>query len=787
MKKVKVIDKKSEISILYERELLSRLTHPFIVNMHYSFQDKDNLYLVVDYLSGGDLRYHICIHRRFNEEQTKFMLACLIIGLEYIHKNKIIHRDIKPENLVLDTNGYVHITDFGIAKVYQEENYKETSGTPGYMSPEVITAMNHSYSVDYFALGVIGYEFMLGKRPYNGKGRKEIKEQMISRQAKITPDEGEFFNLSNEAINCINHLLIRKPELRLGYTTINEIKEHEWFKGFNWNRLLHKKQLAPFIPDNVDNYDKKYCESVEQIGVDTQERYNTYIKQNRYHIIFRNFTYYKDESILQENIKRSFIGINNESRHFRKQKQKELNINDDDIEHEEQKITTMPNRQRCQSALNFKTLEIQKNNNNKINSHRNYKEKQPHNIKIEEFIYKSPHKDVFNKYTKQKRGLEKNNSIKNIFSSPNSNNTRSIIKNKEPLFELSNISNIAYFSNNNSNKKHSSHNHHAYFINSNSNNNNYNKWFYRSLSIGNFHVKSKSKSNQKAQHTNEILTSGNVVNSNSNNNNNNNTPKCIKAFEKMNNFQHTPTYAQKTLSSRNKQKIIHTTNIQSTPINKKNSNKKYYHHIRHKSSISRNKDIYNSNSNNNTASKKTKTNEKIIHKKQISEIQLHPNTNTNNNNNNTNNINYNSYSAERNNKTKQITIRPKSSLGKKNPNISKINKDMISKITKPKINIQQREINKYYYSQLFNNLQSSPFHTRKISCGLLQHEQILSARNTNPFVVPGGISYNINNTINTNNNRNKMIKSPVNGVVKKYKKNVSTSHTTVSSSGHVQK
>lgn len=162
MKKVKVIDKKSEISILYERELLCRLNNPFIVNMHLCFQDHENLYLLMDLLSGGDLRYHLCKHKKFSEKQTQFFIACIILGLEYIHSNKIIHRDIKPENLVLDKNGYVRITDFGIAKLYNKENKNETSGTPGYMSPEVIKCGNHSYVADFFALGVIGYEFMNG-------------------------------------------------------------------------------------------------------------------------------------------------------------------------------------------------------------------------------------------------------------------------------------------------------------------------------------------------------------------------------------------------------------------------------------------------------------------------------------------------------------------------------------------------------------------------------------------------------------------------------------------------
>ena len=182
MSKLKIIDKKSEKSINSEREFLSKLRSPFIVNMYYAFQDSDNLYLVMDLMSGGDLRYHISRHKKFSEEQTRFFICSIIIALEYIHSNNVIHRDIKPENLVLDTNGYIRLTDFGVAKENMPDNSTETSGTPGYMSPEVIQALNHSFPVDFFALGVIGYEFMKGERPYNGKSRNEIKEQMLNKK-----------------------------------------------------------------------------------------------------------------------------------------------------------------------------------------------------------------------------------------------------------------------------------------------------------------------------------------------------------------------------------------------------------------------------------------------------------------------------------------------------------------------------------------------------------------------------------------------------------------------------
>lgn len=112
---------------------------------------------------GGDLRYHICQKRKFTEEESKFILACLINALEYLHSNGVLHRDIKPENLVFDSRGYLRLTDLGVARVWKPENSQDTSGTPGYMAPEVMCRQNHGVAVDYYALGVMAYEFMFGK------------------------------------------------------------------------------------------------------------------------------------------------------------------------------------------------------------------------------------------------------------------------------------------------------------------------------------------------------------------------------------------------------------------------------------------------------------------------------------------------------------------------------------------------------------------------------------------------------------------------------------------------
>ena len=291
MNKAKIIDKKSDKSVKSERDLLSKLNHPFIINMHFSFQDSDNLYLVMDLLTGGDLRYHICKKRYFTEEQSKFFISCIILGLEYCHYYNIIHRDIKPENLILDSKGYVHITDFGIAKIQVSNNHKETSGTPGYMSPEVLCGQNHTISVDYFAVGVMGYEFMMGVRPYLGANRKEIKEKVMAKQAMIhRKDIKNGWGL--EAGDFINKLLQRKPGKRLGAHGISEVKNHIWFKNYNWNDLYNKKLIAPFIPSNEDNFDYKYCNNVEKQGLKTKERYAEIVISDNYKTIFNSYLYF---------------------------------------------------------------------------------------------------------------------------------------------------------------------------------------------------------------------------------------------------------------------------------------------------------------------------------------------------------------------------------------------------------------------------------------------------------------------------------------------------------------
>ena len=260
LSKARILAKKSVLSVMSERQLLATLHHSFLVNMHYAFQDRSNLYLVMDLMPSGDLRYHLGKVKRFTETQTstchlEFFLACVLTGLDYLHSHQVIHRDIKPENLVLDGRGYVRITDLGIARIWQADNAKETSGTPGYMAPEVMFKQNHGYEVDFFALGVIAFEFMTGKRPYGGKTRKDIRDQVMAKQAQLQEsDLPEGWSI--DSMDFVNRLLLRKTTHRLGSQGVEEVISHPWFSHFPWDKLRLKALISPFVPGETgDHFD----------------------------------------------------------------------------------------------------------------------------------------------------------------------------------------------------------------------------------------------------------------------------------------------------------------------------------------------------------------------------------------------------------------------------------------------------------------------------------------------------------------------------------------------------
>jgi serine/threonine protein kinase len=232
----------------------------------------------------------------------------VIIALIYLRQNNIIHRDIKPENLVFDSKGYLHLTDFGISK-YITDPHKgiiNKSGTIGYASPETIMGLNHSFASDYFSLGVIAYELLMGRRPFKGNNKQYIKEQLLTKSIKLKiKDIPNDLNINNNDKNdlcgLINKLLHRKNNRRLGVNNINEIIYHPFFKGFNWNALLHQEMKSPL---HIKQNEQVHMSSsnIDNVNIDEYWDILNKINNEKYFAKFYFNSKHKNESPLNKNI-----------------------------------------------------------------------------------------------------------------------------------------------------------------------------------------------------------------------------------------------------------------------------------------------------------------------------------------------------------------------------------------------------------------------------------------------------------------------------------------------------
>eukprot|EP01097_Dermamoeba_algensis_P007392 TRINITY_DN4661_c0_g1_i1.p1 TRINITY_DN4661_c0_g1~~TRINITY_DN4661_c0_g1_i1.p1 ORF type:complete len:391 (-),score=55.64 TRINITY_DN4661_c0_g1_i1:270-1442(-) len=241
LNKKDIIEKKMVKSILYERELLSSIEHPFIVNLYYAYQNEDELCMVVDLMTGGDLRFHLEKDHRFSEERVRFYACCCILCLEYLHSKNVIHRDLKPDNLLLDAEGYCHITDFNISvHVKPGTEVKNYAGTAPYMAPEIYKRIPYGNEVDYWSLGATLYELLMGKLPFDGT--KDKLEALITGTTEVPFSSG----LSQLTISFLQGLLERDPAKRLKSPGI---RNHPFFQGIRWDDILRKAVVAPFVPD----------------------------------------------------------------------------------------------------------------------------------------------------------------------------------------------------------------------------------------------------------------------------------------------------------------------------------------------------------------------------------------------------------------------------------------------------------------------------------------------------------------------------------------------------------
>ena len=315
---MKILDCKNLKNIKNERDLLSQLNHPFIVNLHFSFQNTNYLYLILDLYTGGDLRYHLFHKNYFEEIQTKFIISNIILGLEYCHSNLIIHRDIKPENIILDNNGYTHITDFGIA-MQQSKNATQVSGTPAYMAPEAL----------------------FGKA-YNGKNREEIKEKVKNKEIVLNKRSKNIKEkLSKESIDFISKLMQSDPNKRLGYLGgINDIKKHPWLININWKELYNFKLKAPFIPSGYNNYEVQFVTKKIKIGDDTEQRYEDIINSSEYKTAFNDYKYFNRYDINTQGLKMIFFNIHDK---IYKLRTLPRNNSGDNINHNNKNINNIVN------------------------------------------------------------------------------------------------------------------------------------------------------------------------------------------------------------------------------------------------------------------------------------------------------------------------------------------------------------------------------------------------------------------------------------------------------------
>ncbi|GAA5913063.1 uncharacterized protein JCM6883_000505 [Sporobolomyces salmoneus] len=226
-----------------ERNTLSLIQHPFIVNLFCTFQDEANLYLLLEYVQGGELFSHLRRAGRFSADVTRFYIANLVLALEHLHSQNIIYRDLKPENLLIGADGYIKVTDFGFAKYVKDRTWT-LCGTPEYISPEIITATGHGAAADWWALGVLLFELLSGYPPFYADHPLEIYEKILAGKFKVPP------HVDPVARDLIRRLLTADLTKRLGNLSggAKDVKAHRWFEGVDWDAVTRKEIMAPIIP-----------------------------------------------------------------------------------------------------------------------------------------------------------------------------------------------------------------------------------------------------------------------------------------------------------------------------------------------------------------------------------------------------------------------------------------------------------------------------------------------------------------------------------------------------------
>uniref|UniRef100_A0A8C0Q2M8 Ribosomal protein S6 kinase alpha-5 n=1 Tax=Canis lupus familiaris TaxID=9615 RepID=A0A8C0Q2M8_CANLF len=262
LKKATIVQKaKTTEHTRTERQVLEHIRQsPFLVTLHYAFQTETKLHLILDYINGGELFTHLSQRERFTEHEVRIYVGEIVLALEHLHKLGIIYRDIKLENILLDSNGHVVLTDFGLSKEFVAEEAERAysfCGTIEYMAPDIVRGgdSGHDKAVDWWSLGVLMYELLTGASPFTVDGEKNSQAEISRRILKSEPPYPQ--EMSALAKDLIQHLLMKDPKKRLGCgpRDADEIKEHLFFQKINWDDLAAKKVPAPFKPVIRDELD----------------------------------------------------------------------------------------------------------------------------------------------------------------------------------------------------------------------------------------------------------------------------------------------------------------------------------------------------------------------------------------------------------------------------------------------------------------------------------------------------------------------------------------------------
>ncbi|XP_056639244.1 ribosomal protein S6 kinase beta-2 [Diorhabda sublineata] len=286
-----------------ERNILEEVKHPFIVDLIYAFQTGGKLYLILEYLSGGELFMHLEREGIFLEDTACFYLSEIILALEHLHGQGIIYRDLKPENILLDALGHVKLTDFGLCKEHINEGILTHTfcGTIEYMAPEILTRHGHGKEVDWWSLGALMYDMLTGAPPFTAENRKKTIEKILKGKLNLPP------YLTADARDLVRKLLKRQVPSRLGAAPEDAaaVKRHQFFKHIVWDDVLRRKYEPPFKPslasdDDVSQFDTRFT---KQTPVDSPDESTLSESAN---LIFQGFTYIAP-SVLEEIYKPTIV------------------------------------------------------------------------------------------------------------------------------------------------------------------------------------------------------------------------------------------------------------------------------------------------------------------------------------------------------------------------------------------------------------------------------------------------------------------------------------------------